>query len=97
MAHRYRGGRVAPGTSGNDQLARLGEPVVADYRSAMDRFALHEGAAAAFRLIDGANEFIAATAPWTLAKDPASCRSAVAGAVRCGGSDPPRARCCSSR
>ncbi len=72
MAHRYRDGRVAPGTSGNDQLARLGEQVVADYRSAMDRYALHEGAAAAFRLIDGANEFIAATAPWQLAKDPAS-------------------------
>jgi methionyl-tRNA synthetase len=71
MAHRYRGGRVAPGTSGNDQLARLGESLVAEYRSAMDRFALHEGAAAAYRLIDGANEFIAATTPWSLAKDPA--------------------------
>ena len=72
MAHRYRQGRIAPGASGYDQLARLGEQVVADYRSAMDRFALHEGAAAAYRLIDGANEFIAATAPWKLAKDPAS-------------------------
>ena len=72
MAHRYRRGRVSPGTSGNDQLARLGEQVVADYRNAMDRFAVHEGAAAAFRLIDGANEFIAATAPWALAKDPAA-------------------------
>jgi methionyl-tRNA synthetase len=72
MAHRYRGGRVAPGTSGNDQLARLGVSVVDDYRAAMDRFALHEGAAAAYRLIDGANEFIAATAPWALAKDPAA-------------------------
>jgi methionyl-tRNA synthetase len=72
MVHRYRQGRVAPGTSGNDQLARLGETVVAEYRSAMDRFALHEGAAAAFKLIDGANEFIAATAPWQLAKDSAS-------------------------
>jgi methionyl-tRNA synthetase len=71
MAHRYRGGRVAPGTSGNDQLARVGESVIADYRAAMDRFALHEGAAAAYRLIDGANEFIAATAPWAMAKDPA--------------------------
>jgi methionyl-tRNA synthetase len=71
MAHRYRHGRLAPGVSGNDQLARLGESVVADYRKAMDRFALHDGAAAAFRLIDGANEFIAATAPWTMAKDPA--------------------------
>jgi methionyl-tRNA synthetase len=72
MAHRYRQGRLAPGTSGNDQLARLGETIVAEYRRAMDRFALHEGAAAAFRLIDGANEFIAATAPWKLAKDPGS-------------------------
>ena len=71
MAHRYRQGRVAPGASGNDQLARLGEQVVALYRGAMDRFALHEGASAAYRLIDGANEFIAATEPWTLAKDPA--------------------------
>jgi methionyl-tRNA synthetase len=71
MAHRYRGGRVAPGTSGNDQLARLGESLVAEYRTAMDRFALHEGAAAAYKLIDGANEFIAATTPWSLAKNPA--------------------------
>jgi methionyl-tRNA synthetase len=71
MAHRYRGGRVTPGASGNDQLARLGESLVAEYRSAMDRFALHEGAAAAYKLIDGANEFIAATTPWSLAKDPA--------------------------
>jgi methionyl-tRNA synthetase len=72
MAQRYRGGRVSPGVSGNDQLVRVGEAVVADYRHAMDRFAIHEGAATAFRLIDGANEFIAATAPWALAKDPAS-------------------------
>ncbi len=72
MAHRYRDGTVAPGAAGNDQLARLGEQVVADYRNAMDRYALHEGAAAAFRLIDGTNEFIAATAPWKLAKDPAA-------------------------
>jgi methionyl-tRNA synthetase len=71
MAHRYRGGRIAPGTSGNDQLARLGESLVAEYRAAMDRFALHEGAAAAYKLIDGANEFIAATTPWSLAKNPA--------------------------
>jgi methionyl-tRNA synthetase len=71
MAGRYRNGRVTPAGGGNDQLARLGEQVVVDYRKGMDAFALHEGAAAAFRLIDGANEFLAATAPWTLAKDPA--------------------------
>ena len=38
----------------------------------MNAYALNEGAAAAFRLIDGTNEFIAATAPWALAKDPAA-------------------------
>src|SRR5256714_8723923 len=38
----------------------------------MDAFALHEGAAAAYRLIDASNEFIAATSPWTLAKDAGS-------------------------
>jgi methionyl-tRNA synthetase len=35
----------------------------------MDRFALHEACAAAFRLIDATNEYIASEAPWTLAKD----------------------------
>jgi len=70
MAHRYRGGRLVPTGAGSDQLVRLAEQVVADYRKSMDAFALHEGAAAAYRLIDASNEFIAATAPWTLAKDP---------------------------
>jgi methionyl-tRNA synthetase len=42
-----------------------------EYRRSMDRLALHEGAAAAYRLIDAANEFIAATEPWTLARDAA--------------------------
>ena len=72
MAHRYRGGRLAPaherlGSAGAARRAgRRGLP-----RARWTRFALHEGAAAAFRLIDATNEFIAATAPWTLAKDPA--------------------------
>jgi methionyl-tRNA synthetase len=71
MAGRYRNGRLTPVHEGSDQLARIGEQVVVDYRRSMDAYALHEGAAAAFRLIDATNEFIAATAPWTLAKDPA--------------------------
>ncbi|HKT81091.1 MAG TPA: methionine--tRNA ligase subunit beta, partial [Vicinamibacterales bacterium] len=72
MAHRYNGGvlRTTGATAG--QLARLGDEVVGSYRSAMDRWATHEGVAAAFRLIDGTNEFIAQQAPWTLAKDPAN-------------------------
>jgi methionyl-tRNA synthetase len=71
MAGRYRGGRLAPADATSDQLARVGEGAVLDYARAMDAFALHEGAAAAYRLIDATNEFIAATAPWTLAKNPA--------------------------
>ena len=70
MANRYRDGVVRPAAAGNDQLARLGEQAVRDFCKAMDALALHEGAAAAFRLVDATNEFIAATAPWTLAKDP---------------------------
>jgi methionyl-tRNA synthetase len=71
MAHRYRHGRLTPTASASDQLVRLAEQVVASYRTAMDGLMLHEGAAQAFRLVDAANEFIAATEPWTLAKDPA--------------------------
>ena len=70
MAERYRQGRLVPAHAASDQLARLAERIVAEYRRAMDAYALHEGAAAAYRLIDGTNEFIAATAPWSLAKDP---------------------------
>ena len=72
MAHRYRGGRLVPSGAAANQLTRLADQVVADYRGAMDAFMLHEAAAAAFRLVDAANEFIAANAPWTLAKDPAA-------------------------
>jgi methionyl-tRNA synthetase len=69
MAGRYRGGTLRPTGAASDQLVRLGEQLMTDYRRAMDGFMLHEGAAAAFRLLDATNEFIAATAPWTLAKD----------------------------
>jgi methionyl-tRNA synthetase len=72
MAERYRHGRLVPTGAGSESLIRLGERVAADYGRAMDSLALHEGAAAVYRLIDGANEFIAATAPWALARDPAS-------------------------
>jgi methionyl-tRNA synthetase len=72
MAHRYRDGRLSPATGPSDQLVRLAEQVLADYRKAMDHLSIHEGAAAAYRLIDAANEFIAATSPWILAKDPSN-------------------------
>jgi len=72
MAVRYRDGRLRPAGATSEGLARIGDEAAAHYRQAMDAFALHDGAAAAYRLIDATNEFIADTAPWKLAKDPAS-------------------------
>jgi methionyl-tRNA synthetase len=48
----------------------VAEVALARYRASMDALALHDGAAAAFALVDATNEFIAETAPWKLAKDP---------------------------
>jgi methionyl-tRNA synthetase len=71
MADRYVHGRLLAKGSSSDTLARVGDGAVSAYRKAMDVFAIHEGAAAAYSLIDAANEFIAQTAPWTLARQPA--------------------------
>src|SRR5688500_16245916 len=68
MAEKYRDGRLtaaeAPG-----RLAELSASAVAEYRTHMDAFALEAGAAAAFRIVDAANEYIASTEPWALARD----------------------------
>ena len=71
MAHQFRQGRLVPTGAGTDKLARIGDEVTNDYRNAMDALELHHGVAAAYRLIDAANEYIAANAPWALAKDAA--------------------------
>src|SRR5687767_6506385 len=71
MAEKYRNLRLDPAGDGG-RLKQVAEAALARYQTAMDAFALHEGAAAAFQLVDAANEFIAETAPWTLAKDPAN-------------------------
>ena len=68
MTDRYRQGRVQ--MSGGGPLAAVATEQVAAYRTAMDGYALHDAAAAAFRLVSAANEFIADTQPWALAKDP---------------------------
>jgi methionyl-tRNA synthetase len=70
MTERYRGGRLVGGAAPRS-LADKAAAAVARYRRAMDRLALHEGAAAAFDLINAANVFIAETQPWALARDPA--------------------------
>ena len=71
MADKYRGLRLSPPGSGG-RLGQVVSAATARYRTAMDVYALHEGAAAAFQIVDAANEFIAETAPWALARDPAN-------------------------
>ena len=68
MAEKYRAGRVSPGAEGPGRLAGVAAASLADYRREMDAFALERGAAAAFRIIDAANEYIAETEPWALAR-----------------------------
>src|SRR5688572_10959766 len=68
MAEKYRAGRLSgPGTPG--RLAEVAQASLDAYRGAMDGFALEGGAAAAFRLVDAANEYITRTEPWALARN----------------------------
>jgi methionyl-tRNA synthetase len=69
MTERYQQGRIKAADGG--ALAGIAAESVSAYRKSMDVHALHEGAAAAFRLISAANNYIAETQPWALAKDPA--------------------------
>src|SRR5436190_3644044 len=68
MAEKYRGGRLAPAEAPG-RLATVAAKALEDYRAAMDRLALEEGAAAAFRIVDAGNDYIAETEPWALARD----------------------------
>jgi len=68
MTEKYRAGRVAP-AEGSGRLADVASVALRDYRDAMERYALEGGAAAAFRIVDAANEYIAETEPWALARD----------------------------
>jgi methionyl-tRNA synthetase len=70
MAEKYRGSRLTPVGSGG-RLPQEVEAAVERYRAAMESYALHEGMAAAFAIVDAANAYIAETAPWVLAKDAA--------------------------
>ncbi len=69
MTERYRQGRLT--AAGGGPLAAVAADAARSYGAAMERLALHEGVAAAYRLISAANEFIAERQPWALAKDPA--------------------------
>jgi methionyl-tRNA synthetase len=71
MTERYRHGRLPASAPRGSALPGLAESAVTTYREAMDRHALHEAVAAAFRLVSATNEFVASSQPWALAKDPA--------------------------
>lgn len=68
MTERYQQGRIR--STGGGALAVIAAETVSTYRAAMNVHALHDGAAAAFRLVSAANNYIAETQPWALAKDP---------------------------
>ncbi len=70
MAHKYRGGRVAPAPGAAPRLADVAAEVVRRYRAALDDCELHAGMAAAFDLIDATNQFITRSEPWVLARSP---------------------------
>jgi methionyl-tRNA synthetase len=70
MVEKYRGLTLPASPVAAGPLKAVAAQSLGAYRAAMDQFALHEAVAAAFRLVDAANEFIAASEPWTLAKDP---------------------------
>jgi methionyl-tRNA synthetase len=69
MAEKYRALRLEPSPLGPGRLAGIAEDARRGWADAMDRLAIHEGAAAAFRLIDATNGFIAESEPWVLARN----------------------------
>jgi methionyl-tRNA synthetase len=69
MTERYRGGTLVGSPCEPGRLAAVATQAAATYRAAMDRYALHEGAAAAYDLIGATNAFIADSAPWALSRD----------------------------
>jgi methionyl-tRNA synthetase len=68
MADKYCQGRLPASGGAEGRLATVSREVVARYRDAMDRLAIHEASAAAFELVDATNGFIAETTPWILAR-----------------------------
>jgi methionyl-tRNA synthetase len=68
MIVRYLDG-VVPARAAPNALDDARDRAWARYAEAMDRYLLHQGAAAALELVTEANGFIEARAPWTQAKE----------------------------
>ncbi len=71
MSERYRQGQLPASPGAPGPLATIADASLVAYRDAMERLALHDATAAAFRLVSATNEFVASQQPWALAKDPA--------------------------
>ncbi|MBI5836334.1 MAG: methionine--tRNA ligase [Candidatus Eisenbacteria bacterium] len=75
MVHRYFGGALDPaGPVGAPEQAigALAAEVIANHRKAMGSWQFSVGLQEAWRLVKAANQYVAETEPWTLAKDPAN-------------------------
>jgi methionyl-tRNA synthetase len=72
MAEKYCGGRLPQSGADAGRLVQVAASALESYRAAMDRYALQEGVGAAFAVVDAANQYIAETEPWKLAKEPAN-------------------------
>jgi methionyl-tRNA synthetase len=69
MAEKYRNGTLQPASLSDGRLAALARDAMNGYRRHMDAYALEGAAAEAFRIVDAANEYIASSEPWVLARD----------------------------
>jgi methionyl-tRNA synthetase len=70
MIHRYRAGLLV-NPEASAELGAMLRKSLADYREAMERYAVDEGIEAAWTIIRRANQMVEEGAPWKLAKDPA--------------------------
>jgi methionyl-tRNA synthetase len=71
MADKYRRGSLLPGGGSDGRLPGVAGDALETYARDMDAYALDGAVAAAFRIVDAANEYIAGTEPWAIARDPA--------------------------
>jgi methionyl-tRNA synthetase len=73
MTHKYFGGMlegVGPAEGPDLEVAALAGEVIPAYHKAMGAWQLSTGLQEAWRLVKRANQYVAETEPWTLARDP---------------------------
>jgi methionyl-tRNA synthetase len=74
MAHKYRGGILQPGDYDDEEnrtLRHTVEEAGPVYAEKMNAWDIHDGIAAAWKIVTQANHFVDSTKPFSLAKDPA--------------------------